>query len=831
MKTIANKEPKFIKAFTVSVTVIILVYVTYGFYRIYNQRSNHLQYSEMARFADIEKLQLLATTSAAIVQNYYVDQQRVSSDALLELVLERLAALQVVDVTRTVMGQWQLHDGERTLLLPVGVVDAPRLTTTLLEVAAWLATNTEFTDRYDLQTTDDGIYYLLNELLYGLDSHSALLNDDEYNELKQGTEGQFGGIGIMVGIRDELLTVIKPLPNSPASRAGIKRRDRIINIDGRNTFELTLDQLVKHMRGDPDTLVNLLLLRSGDLSPRQLQIRREVVQVDSINSRRLRAGNLPVLYVQIENFSTRTATEIETALARFKRSVLGRYGMVLDLRGNPGGLLDQAVQVADLFISHGRILSTSGRREEIENASYTHGETDYPLIVLIDADSASASEIVAGALQDQERAFIIGQPSFGKGSVQTIFELPYGQALKLTVARYFTPSGRSIQETGIYPHIWMQPVTSHTDNHDLLGTYRYRNYIDSATQTATHTLLRSSYLRDAADLDAYEENRANDVELDAALLLLGKIIPQHRYGSVFSTQRYRQLPAALLQLLQRHSAGVESWLQQQHQIDWGSGEIAEQDFDLQLNSTVYGQEIVAGKTINIPCHLRNFSATALSRISLFGRANFEDFKSEEYLIGRVKKQADVEISFKIPVTTRPGVYKVEVGAALDGIVQQHSLHQFLLKVLPPQSPVLDVAIHLEEARTGQIEGKLEAGEYANIIVTVTNHGTIVAKDVTVKLLNLAGHQLNLLKEQQQLRQLAPGQQQLLRFPLHATQQLSSTTLPVGVALNSVDLAAAVKKQYTLDGAPQHMRALMLKTNPTTYKAYYKDQQRMQVRPQ
>ena len=797
METIAIKNSKFLKIFTATVSIIILSYSTYGFYRIYAEDTHGVQQLKMTAFTDVERLQLLADTSAAIVQGYYVDQARVEADALLELVMEKLLEIQVVSIERTSAGHWQLHDGGRTLEVPM-VKDMQHFSQTLLDIAAWLSKNAKFTQRYGLQEADEGVYYLLNELLAELDNHSALLTSDEYSELKQGTEGEFGGIGILVGIRDDLLTVIKPLPNSPASRAGIQKRDRIINIDGRNTFEFSLDQLVKHMRGDPDTRVNLSLLRRGDMSPRQVQIRREVVQVDSISTRRLRAGDFPVLYVQIENFATRTATELETALNKFRRHVPKRYGVVLDLRGNPGGLLDQAVQVADLFISHGRILSTTGRREEVENASYTRGETDYPLIVLIDADSASASEIVAGALQDQERAFIVGQPSFGKGSVQTIFELPYGQALKLTIARYFTPTGRSIQDTGIYPHIWLQPVIRQDNNSNLLGAYRYRNDTHSNAQAQNFT--RSLYLRDDAEENNYEEQQTEDTELDLSLAWLAQILPKHSYGSVFSTAHHRQLPSQVKTILQRDNTEVEQWLQQQHQIDWSSATTTQDDYSLQLKLDNHKTTIVAGKILDVAYSLRNLLPTPLARVSLFVRADFHNFKSEEYLLGKVIAQKNAVLNFKIPAATHPGVYQLEIGATLDGIVQQHSVQRFYLKVLPPQPPVLDMVISLEDEHGGQLNGKLEAGEYGDVVVAISNHSSIVARDLTIEVLNLAGRQLHLIKAQQQLLLLAPGQQKKLRFPLRATQQLFSASLPLGVSIKSANLSQTVKKQYTLEGS-------------------------------
>ena len=481
----------------------------------------------------------------------------------------------------------------------------------------------------------------------------------------------------------------------------------------------------------------------------------------------------------------------------FRQRLPHRYGVVLDLRGNPGGLLDQAVQVADLFISHGRILSTTGRREEVEKASYTRGETDYPLLVLIDGDSASASEIVAGALQDQERALLIGQPSFGKGSVQTIFELPYGQALKLTIARYFTPSGRSIQDTGIYPHLWMQPVIKHEVNRNLLGGQRYRHYQHSNQRAAAYTFARSFYLREASEEEEYHQEKDNDAELEVALAWLGEILPRHYHGSIFSTARYRQLPDVVRKILQHDSIMVERWLRQQHRLDWRGVATAAHDAGVKLQLTTPPQEIVAGDTLSLPYVLHKHGSVSLARASLFVRANFHELQSEEYLLGKINRTQEGKINFKIPVATHPGVYQFEVGAALDGMVQPDSVQRLLVKVLPPQPPVLDMVISLEDE---QPNGKLEAGEYGNVVVAISNLSSIAAKDLTVKVLNLAGRQLLLLKEQQQLAVLAPGQQKKVRFPLRAMRKLFSVSLPLGVSLNSANLSQAVKKQYTLQGA-------------------------------
>jgi carboxyl-terminal processing protease len=291
-------------------------------------------------------------------------------------------------------------------------------------------------------------------MVSNLDPHSSYMDAKQYGDMQVTTRGQFGGIGIEVTQEDGLIKVISPIDGTPASRAGIKTGDRIAGIDGTSIAGLPLNDAIDKMKGAAGTKVTLTILREGEKKPFDMTLTRAIVQVDAASYRR--EGD--VGYIRLPGFNEQTADGMEKAIRDLKKQIgPGIKGYVLDLRNNPGGLLDQAIQVSDDFINSGEIVSTRGRHSEdtqrydAKGGDITDGK---PVVVLINGGTASASEIVSGALQDHKRATVIGMTSFGKGSVQTIIPLGEGRgALRLTTARYFTPSGHSIQAQGIIPDI------------------------------------------------------------------------------------------------------------------------------------------------------------------------------------------------------------------------------------------------------------------------------------------------------------------------------------------------------------------------------------------
>jgi len=306
-------------------------------------------------------------------------------------------------------------------------------------------------------STEQLVEGAINGMLASLDPHSAYLTPDLYKELQVDTKGSFGGLGIEITVRNGALTVVSPIEDTPASRAGVKAGDQVIKIDGEFTKDMTLVEAVKKMRGPKGSKVIISIKREGVNSLFDVSLVREVIKVQSVKSKWLDKG---YGYVRLTQFQERSANDVERALESWTREG-GIEGIVLDLRNDPGGLLTQAVKVSDLFLDAGMIVYTDGRLENQKQKYFARrpgSYTDFPMVVLVNGGTASASEIVAGALQDHKRAVILGTTTFGKGSVQTILPLDDNSALRLTTARYYTPSGRSIQATGIVPDIVMDNV-------------------------------------------------------------------------------------------------------------------------------------------------------------------------------------------------------------------------------------------------------------------------------------------------------------------------------------------------------------------------------------
>ena len=293
----------------------------------------------------------------------------------------------------------------------------------------------------------------INGMLNSLDPHSAYLTPELYKELQSDTQGRFGGLGIEITVKGGILTVVSPIEDTPAFKAGIKPGDMIFKIEEEFTKDMSLVDAVKKMRGLKGTKINLTIKREGVADLMDFTLVRDVIRVQSVRSRTLEPG---YGYIRLAQFQERSDRDMQRALEKMAADKGGLKGLVLDLRNNPGGLLTQAVRVSDMFLESGLIVYTEGRIEAQKQKYFAQKDgtwTDFPVVVLVNGGSASASEIVAGALQDHKRAVVLGTKTFGKGSVQTILPLDDNSALRLTTARYFTPNGRSIQATGIVPDI------------------------------------------------------------------------------------------------------------------------------------------------------------------------------------------------------------------------------------------------------------------------------------------------------------------------------------------------------------------------------------------
>ena len=358
-----------------------------------------------------------------------------------------------------------------------------------------------YVDEVDSSTLIRGA---INGMIRSLDPHSSFMTPELYKELEVETQGHFGGIGIEITILKDILTVVSPIEDTPAFNAGVKSGDQIIKIDGKSTKDITIMEAVKKLRGPKDTKVTITIMRQNMSKPKDIVLTRAIIQIKSVKSKIFEDN---IGYIRIASFHERTSDDLRKALREISEKLQPMKGLVLDLRNDPGGLLIQAIEVSDMFLKSGIIVSTRGRTKNMETKAMARSngnEITCPIVVLVNEGTASAAEIVAGALQDNGRALIIGTQTFGKASVQTVISLEDGSALKLTTARYYTPKGRSIQAEGIKPDIvvkFIRPVED-AENNNLLREDRIREkdlkgHIKPAKEDGTK--LDESQVKDAKD--------------------------------------------------------------------------------------------------------------------------------------------------------------------------------------------------------------------------------------------------------------------------------------------------------------------------------------------
>lgn len=316
-----------------------------------------------------------------------------------------------------------------------------------------------YVDDVESQTLIQGA---INGMVKSLDPHSTFMTPELYKELEVETQGSFGGIGIEITILKDVLTIVSPIEDTPAFVAGLKSGDQILRIDGKSTKDITIMEAVKKLRGPKDTKVTVTIMREKMSAPKDIVLTRAIIQIKSVKFKTFE----DVGYIRIAAFQERTVDDLIKALKDVTKKINPMKGLVLDLRNDPGGLLNQAIEVSDVFLKSGTIVSTRGRTKNMETkavAKDNGNEITCPIVVLVNEGTASAAEIVAGALQDNGRALIVGTQTFGKASVQTVIPLEDGSALKLTTARYYTPKGRSIQAEGIKPDIVVKYIKPKED--------------------------------------------------------------------------------------------------------------------------------------------------------------------------------------------------------------------------------------------------------------------------------------------------------------------------------------------------------------------------------
>ena len=365
----------------------------------------------------------------------------------------------------------------------------------------------------------------LKGLMQELDAHSSYLDKKASKEMAIQTQGEFGGLGITVGMRDGALTVISPIDDTPAFKAGVKALDIILKINNTSTINMTLDEAVTLMRGNPQTDITLTLVRKGELKPLEIKMKRDIIKIQSVFSKTIENENL--LYLRISSFDTKVTEDLEKIITANKNV----KGLILDLRNNPGGLLSQAIGVVDLFVDSGVIVSQKGRNPEDEEkfeASALKTKTKLPLVVLVNEGSASASEIVSGSLQDHKRAVIIGEKTFGKGSVQAVLPIENDRSenIKLTIAKYYLPSGRTIQARGVTPDVIVNAgkVTQDEEDKFKIKESDLKKHLEGELEKVGNTKKEEKVIADENKKVITGEDVLGDNQLNTSIAILKSLI-------------------------------------------------------------------------------------------------------------------------------------------------------------------------------------------------------------------------------------------------------------------------------------------------------------------
>ncbi len=778
-----------------------------------------------------------------IIRDKYVDPKRVKPREML------LSALNYVqrDVAQIIV---LYEDGSPTVKVRVDTqekefrVDNVQglwdVAARLHDVFAFVQDNLRGTE-VDLREVE---YAACNGMLHTLDPHSVLLSPEAYKDMNLSTSGQFGGLGIVISLRDQQLTVINPMPGTPAGRAGLRRHDRIVKINNESTLNMGLNEAVNHLRGAPASKVTVWIHRDGNdgwQGSRPFELTRETIHVASVESKLLE-GNIG--YVRLKGFQSNTSNELDTALADMKKS--GELkGLVLDLRGNPGGLLDQAVKIADKFIASGPIVATVGHGEGAEGrderTAHAEGtEPNYPIIMLVSGNSASASEIVAGAMKNHDRAVIVGETTFGKGSVQLVFnELPDKAALKLTIAQYLTePGDISIQGTGVTPDIELDPMTVDLQEMDL--TVNSANAIKERdlSRSLSNSHIREGqrpletvryYLPQKDRLDLLDRGGdpddvfAMDFPIKFARDLAAKVPSGIRPDQVQSAK-------AFIETTRAGELGKVVGDLQKLGIDWSDAPADTpqaqgpvQNLDVKVETDRSGNEVNAGDPMTLKVTVTNKSTAPVFRLYAVSQSDNGMFDNKELSFGKIdpgkSRTATVPLGWcdfeghKVGSTVplpkdAPRVCRVPRDALTraDGI----KLHFEEAKGrVPPEAeiratvraverPIFSYSYQITDNRKGNGDGLVQKGEELTMYLVVKNTGKGKSFDAQANLRNLSGDGL-LLHEGRfnDVSNMAPGESRRVAFTFDVQPQLEGNEAKLELSIIDQELRESVAEKVRI----------------------------------
>jgi carboxyl-terminal processing protease len=679
-------------------------------------------------------------------------------------------------------------------------VDAPwKLAARMREIFRFIAQS--LPPGMDRETVRNIEYAAINGMLSTLDPHSTLLDPNTNKEMKLSTRGSFGGLGIVIAIRKGALTVMRPMPDTPAGNAGVKRGDRIVRINKESTINMALEDAVARLRGDPGTKVDLYIERGTETAGKKLTLTRAEIKVKTIDAHMLKNN---VGYIKLHtSFAGKSSEELRAALEDLKQK--GMKALVFDLRSNPGGLLDQAIKVTDEFVDSGTIVSTVGyaNKQREDKRATPGGQPHMPMAVLVNHGSASASEIVAGALKNLDRAVVIGTRTFGKGSVQVVYDNEEdGSALKLTIAQYLTPGDVSIQSVGITPDVQLDKVALDKEK----GVWLYRDYKGiSESELESHLvsknavagdkpfttlkyiapeapkkalkkdpLLDTQKLPDDEDADQLDDDLeaddkfVEDFEIQYARDLLAQAKGWHRREVLASSRGYFQKKE------QEEQARITEAVKKLG-VDWSS--LGSRSGEPQLIGSITTDkpknEVKAGDSIKITAKITNKGNGPAGQVRAQLKGEDALFEGREFLFGKIApgESKTFTATVKVPkdAYTRTDPLTLDVVEEL-GAKARVEGEGFSVRVLGPQRPQFSYAYQLVDD-AGNGDGLAQRGENMRLHVTVRNIGDGQAPNAIAQIRNLAGDGLFIIKGRFPLGVIEPGKDKTMDFTFDVKPEL------------------------------------------------------------
>ncbi|MEY4545519.1 MAG: hypothetical protein RL685_1714 [Pseudomonadota bacterium] len=787
---------------------------------------------------DYDLTQLVAVNETLKkIRSKYVDPSRVDHRQMflsaLNQVQREVAPVIVLHEERSPRVKVRVDTEEKEFR--VDNVDGPwDISARLREVFAFLQENLKDTD-VDLRSVE---YAACNGMLHTLDPHSVFLSPDAYAEMNLSTSGHFGGLGIVISVRDQMLTIIRPMPDTPAGRSGLKRLDRITKINNESTLNMPLDDAVKRLRGKPGSKVTIWVHREGKdgwKGARAFELEREEIAIHSVDFKALSAG---IGYVQIKQFQSTTSDELDQALAELRKDGPTK-GLVLDLRGNPGGLLDQAAQVADHFLMRGAIVTTVGGSEgrEEKRAKRLGTEPNYPVVILVNGSSASASEIVAGALKNHDRAVLVGQTTFGKGSVQLVFSrIAGGAALKLTIAQYLTPGGISIQGVGVTPDVELDPMTVDGLEMDL---FRGENHLSE--RDLSKSLSNGAARRDERP---FVTLRFNLPETERAELReLGSEVDEFRqdFSVRFARDLVAQLPRARRQeQLTSAAAFIEKTQQaeiekisadlRQLGVDWAAAPESSKgpnpdDYTVKVETDRPDHRVDAGQPMSVKVEVTNRGRAPIYRLRAITKSDNPNFDERELIFGRIdpgqtrtarahfglcmvpernaqsergpeQKEAPQQRECKLPLdsVTRQDVVKVrftaEGGDAPSDAEIRPSVHDL-------DQPSFAYSYQVLDNRPGNSDGQISRGEGVSLYLDIKNTGKGASHETQALLRNLTGDGLLLRNGRFDVSNMKPGEHKEVVFTFDVLDVLKDNLAKIEISVVDQDLRVVSSEKLSI----------------------------------